>query len=209
MTADEDECLELLDWQNGSDEDDLLADADQLDARKPLLLDRLEQMVLQLLEQLSSSLPKPELEDAKSRMLPTSDEFSTKAATCVALELVDRKRPLNIGHCTKRTIRFPQNKRRGNARGLATLFRVIELSHGSLLNGVSASKRDIYYQDVALFQTQATVNNLVDDLAATCGVARSDLHIVRGRSLREDSPPRLCARRSLFDAHPPSPFPRA
>jgi len=56
--------------------------------------------------------------------------------------------------------------------------------------------RDMFYQDVKLFQTQSTVNNvtpelflwtatdadigqLVDDLAATCGIRRRDLNIVR------------------------------
>ncbi|KZV88058.1 topoisomerase acting in meiosis [Exidia glandulosa HHB12029] len=129
----------------------------------------MEGMVLDFLSQLSRSLPIP----------PTDGEAKkdTEALADIAIELVDRKRPQSDGPAPTRVVRFPQNKRRGNARGLATLFRVMELSHDGLLSGSSLSKRDVYYNDVALFKSQNIVNSLVDDLAATCGVARSDLNI--------------------------------
>lgn len=38
--------------------------------------------------------------------------------------------------------------------------------------------RDIYYIDPAYFQSQATVNSVIDDLAYTIGVNRSALNVV-------------------------------
>jgi meiotic recombination protein SPO11 len=39
--------------------------------------------------------------------------------------------------------------------------------------------RDIYYRDVALFGTQAVVDRVIEVLAATLGVARAELGVVR------------------------------
>ena len=40
------------------------------------------------------------------------------------------------------------------------------------------TKRDIYYQNVGLFVTQRRVDDLIDDIASSFGVSRSDLNIV-------------------------------
>ncbi|PPQ90548.1 hypothetical protein CVT25_015862 [Psilocybe cyanescens] len=60
---------------------------------------------------------------------------------------------------------------------IAQLFRVLDLAHEATLNGIPATKRDIYYQDVPLFKKQKVVDTLVDDLAATFQLERSDLNI--------------------------------
>jgi DNA topoisomerase VI subunit A len=39
--------------------------------------------------------------------------------------------------------------------------------------------RDIYYRDVALFGTQDVVDRVIEDLAATLGIARTELGVVR------------------------------
>jgi meiotic recombination protein SPO11 len=40
------------------------------------------------------------------------------------------------------------------------------------------ARRDIYYIDPAYFQSQATVNSVIDDLAYTIGVNRLALNVV-------------------------------
>lgn len=56
-------------------------------------------------------------------------------------------------------------------------MRLLDLTHEAILDGLPATKRDIFYKDVALFKTQKVVDNLVDDLAATFQIERSDLNI--------------------------------
>ncbi|KAG6328332.1 hypothetical protein ID866_10758 [Astraeus odoratus] len=50
-------------------------------------------------------------------------------------------------------------------------------AHHALDQGVSLTKRDLYYNDVALFKSQKSVDRLVDDLAATLKQDRADLNI--------------------------------
>ncbi|KAJ3537833.1 hypothetical protein NM688_g6615 [Phlebia brevispora] len=59
----------------------------------------------------------------------------------------------------------------------AQSLRVVELMHEAITEGLPTTKRDIYYKDVHLFGAQATVDKLVDDIAATIGVDRADLHV--------------------------------
>ncbi|EGO00168.1 hypothetical protein SERLA73DRAFT_107163 [Serpula lacrymans var. lacrymans S7.3] len=49
--------------------------------------------------------------------------------------------------------------------------------HEALLYDIPVTKRDMYYKDVSLFKSQATVDRLVDDVAATFELNRSDLHV--------------------------------
>ncbi|KAL4065661.1 Spo11/DNA topoisomerase VI subunit A [Scleroderma yunnanense] len=49
--------------------------------------------------------------------------------------------------------------------------------HQALDKGVSLTKRDLYYRDVALFRSQTIVDRLIDDLAATLKQDRADLNI--------------------------------
>ncbi|KAH7108078.1 Spo11/DNA topoisomerase VI subunit A [Auriculariales sp. MPI-PUGE-AT-0066] len=151
------------DMNCGAEEEDLIIEADTDNSHAGshnnlVAVDAIEGIVLDVLEQLASTA--------------RGDDSSP-----IAVKLADRKR----GGDAKRSVQFPLNRKRGNARGLATLMRVLNLSHEGLLAGRTVSKRDIYYQDVKLFQSQALVNSLVDDLAATCGVARRDLNISASR----------------------------
>ncbi|EJF65132.1 topoisomerase acting in meiosis [Dichomitus squalens LYAD-421 SS1] len=76
-----------------------------------------------------------------------------------------------------RSLVFPRVSKTPSARPFAQLFRVIDLIHEALVDGVPVTKRDIYYKDVQLFRSQATVDRLVDDLAATLQLTRADLDV--------------------------------
>ncbi|GAA5888179.1 hypothetical protein JCM5296_000220 [Sporobolomyces johnsonii] len=83
----------------------------------------------------------------------------------------------------QQTITFPRklgqegNVRLG-ARELACLLKVVATVLDGLKNRIVSTKRDIYYRDVALFVKQQTVDSIVEDLAATLQVRRSDLNVV-------------------------------
>ncbi|KAH7927510.1 DNA topoisomerase IV, alpha subunit [Leucogyrophana mollusca] len=53
----------------------------------------------------------------------------------------------------------------------------MNFAHEAILDDVPLTKRDMYYKDVPLFKSQATVDRLVDDLAATFELERADLNI--------------------------------
>ncbi|GAA5962355.1 hypothetical protein JCM3765_002953 [Sporobolomyces pararoseus] len=83
----------------------------------------------------------------------------------------------------KQRIMFPRKLGKGKqvrlgGRELACFLRVVELALDGLVANVVSTKRDLYYRDVSLFRKQQTVDSLVEDLAATLGVRRSDLNIV-------------------------------
>ncbi|KDQ57581.1 hypothetical protein JAAARDRAFT_130546, partial [Jaapia argillacea MUCL 33604] len=54
--------------------------------------------------------------------------------------------------------------------------------HQALVEDVPTTKRDIYYKDVPLFKTQALVDRLVDDLAATFDIGRLIIFFQRAAS---------------------------
>ncbi|KZP09889.1 DNA topoisomerase IV, alpha subunit [Athelia psychrophila] len=49
--------------------------------------------------------------------------------------------------------------------------------HEALVYNIPITKRDIYYRDVPLFQTQAVVDSLIDDIAADMGLDKTQLNI--------------------------------
>ncbi|KIJ18847.1 hypothetical protein PAXINDRAFT_174991 [Paxillus involutus ATCC 200175] len=53
----------------------------------------------------------------------------------------------------------------------------MNFAHQALEEGLPLTKRDMYYKDVALFNSQKTVDKLVDDLAATLELDRAALNI--------------------------------
>ncbi|KAL1747063.1 Spo11/DNA topoisomerase VI subunit A, partial [Schizophyllum fasciatum] len=72
---------------------------------------------------------------------------------------------------------YPRKSATGSARPFAQLFRVMDMVHEAVTDDIPVTKRDMYYKDVALFGTQRVVDNLVDDLAATFNVERSNLNV--------------------------------
>ncbi|KAF7321793.1 E3 ubiquitin protein ligase [Mycena kentingensis (nom. inval.)] len=91
----------------------------------------------------------------------------------IHLRVADRRAG---GDATKALV-FPKKSGAGSARQLAQLFVVLESIHEAVVTRVPLTKRDIYYKDVPLFKTQRTVDNLVDDLAATFELERADLNV--------------------------------
>ncbi|GAA5829203.1 hypothetical protein JCM5353_007685 [Sporobolomyces roseus] len=83
----------------------------------------------------------------------------------------------------KQKTTFPRKLGKGTSasmggRGLACILRVVELLLEGLIEGRVSTKRDLYYRDVALFCRQQTVDGIIEDLAATLRIRRSDLNVV-------------------------------
>lgn len=57
-------------------------------------------------------------------------------------------------------------------------FRVLCIIHNLIKSNSITTKRDIYYRDVELFETQSAVDKIVDNLAYSFGVQRLELNIV-------------------------------
>ncbi|EMD37482.1 hypothetical protein CERSUDRAFT_49779 [Gelatoporia subvermispora B] len=76
-----------------------------------------------------------------------------------------------------RSIVYPKKAPGPSAKPLAQLLKVIDLMHEALVDDVPTTKRDMYYKDVSLFKSQSVVDRLVDDIAATFEMGRSDLHV--------------------------------
>ncbi|ETW81048.1 hypothetical protein HETIRDRAFT_319856, partial [Heterobasidion irregulare TC 32-1] len=64
-----------------------------------------------------------------------------------------------------------------SSRFLAQLFRIVDLAHQAVVDGIPTTKRDMYYKDVPLFKSQSVVDRFIDDIAATIGVGRADLNV--------------------------------
>lgn len=142
-------------------------------------IEHIEEMVLSFLTQLV--LPQRADNPASSEdncQKPRSKlKQDDKVKPKVEIMLVDRKRNTIEGTTSYKCIRYPKKSTTGSARPLAQLMRLLDLTHEAILDGLPATKRDIFYKDVALFKTQKVVDNLVDDLAATFQIERSDLNI--------------------------------
>ncbi|KAE9411586.1 DNA topoisomerase IV, alpha subunit [Gymnopus androsaceus JB14] len=72
---------------------------------------------------------------------------------------------------------FPKKSSTASAKPFAQLFSVVSIMHEAIIQGIPVTKRDIYYRDVPLFKNQKTVDNIVDDLAASMNLERSDLNV--------------------------------
>ncbi|EIW83001.1 DNA topoisomerase IV, alpha subunit, partial [Coniophora puteana RWD-64-598 SS2] len=59
----------------------------------------------------------------------------------------------------------------------AQVLGVLNLVHEAISGGYTTTKRDIYYKDVELFKSQATVDRIVDDVAATFEAERSMMNV--------------------------------
>ncbi|KAK3328205.1 Spo11/DNA topoisomerase VI subunit A [Cercophora scortea] len=73
-------------------------------------------------------------------------------------------------------VRFPGQTVQ-ETRKFEALFCILELAHEALLSGNLITLRNIYYQNMELFVSQAVVNVMIDSLASTLGVGRWDLNI--------------------------------
>ncbi|KAJ3505000.1 hypothetical protein NMY22_g17732 [Coprinellus aureogranulatus] len=169
--------------EDGREDEPMDKDQEEADVEDPRAIGIIEDMVLDFLTQLNrAAYGDPSASDDES-----SDEEESqtailkkkgKARPRIEIRLADRKKPVDKeGKFATRTIRYPRAAPSGSARPLAHLFRVLDVAHEALVTEVPTTKRDIYYKDVPLFKSQPVVNQLVDDLAATWELKRSDLNI--------------------------------
>lgn len=108
---------------------------------------------------------------------------------CQLLESLHRAlqsaQPLYISLATRtdppraRTYYFP-GRTTAEAWRFAAILKVLDVVYEGLVMGITATKRDIYYKHARLFKSQAVVDRIVDDLAATWHVDRSVLRVVAG-----------------------------
>ncbi|KAN0129228.1 Spo11/DNA topoisomerase VI subunit A [Lactarius tabidus] len=131
---------------------------------------RIEAMVLDFLEQLSAALPSTE-EEVKDVL-----RGKLKSPRKLELRLADRKKLSNDGAFGTRTQSFPKGVR-GSIIPFVQFFRIADMAHEAIMDGLPATKRDLFYRDVQLFKKQSVVDKLVDDLAATIDTTRAQLNI--------------------------------
>ncbi|GAA6038244.1 hypothetical protein JCM8097_005811 [Rhodosporidiobolus ruineniae] len=138
----------------------------------------LQRLALSVLSQLTDNIAPPARPTDSQR--PADNRWQP-----IKVKLVKRSRDDSEtdGSSRHHSIVFPrkygknENVRLGG-RELAALLRVIEFILDGLDKRIVSTKRDLYYRDVALFVRQQTVDALVEDIAATLQVRRSDLNIV-------------------------------
>ncbi|MFX1575552.1 MAG: hypothetical protein ACFFCF_00110 [Promethearchaeota archaeon] len=88
------------------------------------------------------------------------------------------------------------------AKDVTRLIRVLEIVHELLEKDIHATKREIFYNDVRLFQEQRQSDNAIDDIGPLLGTNRESTHIVAsakgtvlGRLILQDSGDRIdCTR---------------
>ncbi|KAK5822230.1 hypothetical protein F5H01DRAFT_410550 [Linnemannia elongata] len=74
---------------------------------------------------------------------------------------------------------FTQRSVYGSSR-TSRILRATELIHENVSKDTISSKRDMFYRDVMAFGSQIAVNGIVEDLACTFEVPRSNLNVVAG-----------------------------
>ncbi|PNS21208.1 hypothetical protein CAC42_3546 [Sphaceloma murrayae] len=60
----------------------------------------------------------------------------------------------------------------------AVVVKMLDLIRDALRDDVTISKRDLFYQDPALFGSQSTIDRYVDSIAAAFGVRRAELNVI-------------------------------
>ncbi len=80
------------------------------------------------------------------------------------------------------------------AKDVTRLIRVLEIVHELLEKNIHATKREVFYNDVRLFEDQRQSDNAIDDIAPLLGTNRESTHVVAsakgtvlGRLVLEDS----------------------
>ncbi|KAL5485078.1 SPO11 [Sanghuangporus weigelae] len=150
-------------------------DETESDARHSETVSCLENLALSFLSQLTASLT-PKTTKSSSGTQPDTMAVPKR----IELNLASRAKALNDKQIRTRTLQFPRKGKGASARSSAQLLKVANEAHEALLNESPMTKRaysDLYYRDVTLFKSQTKVDTLVDDLAATFAINRSNLNI--------------------------------
>ncbi|GJE94903.1 DNA topoisomerase IV alpha subunit [Phanerochaete sordida] len=141
-------------------------DSEGEDDSRLFVISGLEALILTFLRQVSKAFPSPD------------DSGSWQSRSKVTLSLADRRKPpQEDGTASMRQLVFPLGSKHPGTRAIAQVMKALDLMHEAVVTGVPTTKRDMYYKDVPLFGSQAVINKLVDDIAATLGVRRADLNV--------------------------------
>ncbi|BGP32347.1 endodeoxyribonuclease [Rhodotorula toruloides] len=148
-----------------------------LEDRRLAIISSLEQLALSVFSQILDNVAPPAMQPADSSQTTTRPPWKQ-----IRVVLAKRGTSKNGGPASRQTIRFPRKYGQGDqvrlgGKELACLLRLVELVLEGLRDKKSSTKRDLYYRDVALFGKQYIVDSLIDDLAATLDVRRSELNV--------------------------------
>ncbi|KAI8807596.1 Spo11/DNA topoisomerase VI subunit A [Cladochytrium replicatum] len=83
---------------------------------------------------------------------------------------------------SQQIVSFPEENeiiqnRRKSGNGFSVYTRILKICYNLLVDEKVATKRDVYYQDVALFKSQRVVDQAVDDIACSFKVPRYCLNV--------------------------------
>lgn len=139
------------------------------------VIECLEGLALDILEQMVASIIKP------NNLTPHTTNAHGLApfnnARYGRLEVTVSDRSKGGLDESRRVLRYPVRGSRTSSKHIAHLLKIMSYAHRALEQGISLTKRDIYYKDVALFKSQKIVDRFIDDLAATLQWDRADLNI--------------------------------
>ncbi|CDR40623.1 hypothetical protein NBRC10512_008098 [Rhodotorula toruloides] len=148
-----------------------------LEGRRLAIISSLEQLALSVFSQIVDNVAPPAPQPAESSQPATRPPWKQIRV------VLAKRRSSKDGSASRQTIRFPRKYGQGDqvrlgAKELACLLRLVELVLEGLRDEKVSTKRDLYYRDVALFGKQTIVDSLIDNLAATLDVRRSELNVV-------------------------------
>ncbi|KAK4056765.1 endodeoxyribonuclease [Microbotryomycetes sp. JL221] len=142
----------------------------------------LERLIVSILAQLVNAVLPP----VRQHTPPESQAHNPKHASAnhskrITVSIANRHNKGN--QRVMRKINFPRLSGKGQhqhlgAQELSRLLKVIDIVHEGLVNDKVSTKRDLFYRDVKTFKKQMIVDSLVDDLAASLDVSRSDLNVI-------------------------------
>ncbi|GAA5886178.1 hypothetical protein JCM6882_004290 [Rhodosporidiobolus microsporus] len=146
--------------------------------KRVAIIASLQRLALSILSQITDNVVPSASSD------PSQGQVSSRYQP-IKVKLVRRSRNDGEDGATSKqqTIVFPRKCGQGedirlSGRELAALLKVIELIIDGLHKKLVSTKRDLYYRDIAVFGKQQTVDALIEDIAATLQVRRSDLNVV-------------------------------
>ncbi|KAG5939622.1 hypothetical protein E4U53_007761 [Claviceps sorghi] len=102
---------------------------------------------------------------------------SISSAERMSIRILSRRNVQNRReHAVPTQICFPGRSVQ-EAQKFARIVLILQLAHDALVSNTVLTKRNIFYQHQDLFETQRVVDQLVDDIAITLNLERSDLNI--------------------------------
>lgn len=97
----------------------------------------------------------------------------------IADQLSQGQTPCVVFNCLANKKREVQYDSQRNKNQFTIVVRLLQIIRGLLIQNVYATKRDIYYRDVATFGRQDAVDRMIDTFADHFQVTRYEMHVVR------------------------------